>query len=32
VLALACAFWSPLLTVAICAALWIFWAIIGMRL
>jgi uncharacterized membrane protein len=32
VLALACAFWSPVLTVAICGALWIFWAIISIRL
>jgi uncharacterized membrane protein len=31
-LALACAFWSPLLTVGICAALWIFWAITSARL
>jgi TMEM175 potassium channel family protein len=31
-LALICAFWIPGLTVAICGGLWIFWALISIRL
>ncbi|MDQ2809647.1 MAG: TMEM175 family protein [Chloroflexota bacterium] len=30
--AFACAFWSPLLSVAICAILWIFWAFTSSKL
>jgi len=32
VVALACAFWNPLLSVGICGLLWIFWAFTSFRL
>lgn len=32
VLALVCAFWAPILSVAICGVLWVFWAFTSARL